>query len=108
MQGSVLNQFASGFNSNILLDSKYIWFLVSGDKPSSITRDRDLNLIKLNINTGKVKQSIKLNYPYLIHREYKYIIGTQLKIKHNKGIIQIKFSEESSEISTKRIELIKI
>ena len=105
INGNVLNQFAGSYNSKIILDDKYLWFLVSGEEPFNFNTDRDLNLIKLNFKTGKTKQSIKLNYPHLLNCSYNYILGASLSIKHNKGILQIKYSDNSKETQSKRVEL---
>ena len=51
--GNILNQFNGSYKSQVLLDDKYIWFYVSGNKPYSYSHNLDLNMIKLNYMTGK-------------------------------------------------------
>jgi len=108
LQGKVLNHFTSSYHSIYLLDDKYLWFLKSGAKPYILSSDRDLDLVKLNIDTGNVKQTIKLNYQELLNCSYSHIIVAALSVKHNKGVLKIKYSDKSKDIYTKRIELAKI
>ena len=103
--GKVINRFTGGYNSRLLLDEKHLWMLVSGKNYHNPKIDRDLDLIKLNIKTGQVKQTIKINYPHLLNCSYSYIVTVQLSVKHNKGILQIKYSDGLKEIQTKRTEL---
>jgi hypothetical protein len=54
LYGKILNQFAGRYHSKFILDDKYIWFYVSGEKPHSYTSNLDLKMMKLNYNTGIV------------------------------------------------------
>ena len=108
IDGKILNQFNSNYHSKFLLDDKYLWFLKSGAKRYDLISDRDLDLVKLNTKTGQVKQIIKLNYQALLNCSYSYVIAVSLSVKHNKGVLQIKYSDESKDTRSKRIELTKI
>jgi hypothetical protein len=108
LQGEILNQFTSRYYSKFLLDDKYLWFLKSGARRFDFKSDRDIDLIKLNINTAKVKQTIKLNYPHLLNGSYSHILGVELTTRHNNGELLIKYSDKTKGLCTKRIELTKI
>ncbi len=108
LQGQVLNQFTSSYYSKFLLNEKYLWFLKSGEKRFDFTSDRDLDLVKLNIKTAQVKQKIKLNYPHLLNCPYSNIMRIELAVKHNDGILLIKYSDNTRDIKTKRIVLTNI
>lgn len=108
LQGKVLNQFSSNYHSTLLLDDKYLWFLKSGKTRYDFTSDRDLDLVKLNINTGQVKQTIKLNYPQLLNCAYSFVLGITLTVKKNTGLLKIEFKDELKYNSVKHIPITKL
>lgn len=108
LQGTVLQKFSSRYNSKIIGDDKYLWFLQSGDKPFRFGNDRDLNLIKLNHKTGKIKQTSKLNYPQLLNCSYHYVISVDITEKHNRFNLLIKYSDSEKNTRSKRIDLLEI
>jgi len=105
LQGKVLNKFSSRYYSDYILDDKYLWFLKSGEKPFTFTSNRDLDLVKLNTSTGKVKQTMKLNYEELLNQSISYVFDIKLKIKHGIGILQINYRDKLKNSFTKRIPL---
>lgn len=108
LQGKVLNQFSSRYNSKLICDDKYIWLIKSGDKPFKIGSDRDLDLVKTNHKTGKIKQTIKLNYPHLLKCDYNYVIDVEFTKKHNSINLLIKYSNDEKVIKSKRLALTEI
>lgn len=108
LQGKILNKFSGDYHSNFLLDGKYLWFLKSGKKRFELASDRDLDLVKLNINTGKVKQIIKLNYPRLLNCDYSFVIGIELVEKRNAGLLKIKYKDDLNYATVKHIPIDKV
>ena len=95
----------SGFYSDFLLDDKYIWFLKSNEKRFNFSSDPDLDLIKLNTKTGKLKQTIKLNYSQLLACKYTYIFGVKLIKKKILALLIIEYLDKLKQKIKKNILL---
>jgi hypothetical protein len=106
LQGNVLKKFSSNYNSKILFDDNYTYFLQSGTKPFNRDSDPDLNFIKLNHKTGEIKHTVQLNYSALLKCPYKYIIAVNFTEKHNRFYLLIKYSDIENDIRSKRIDLL--
>ncbi len=105
VSGNVLNEFSSRDNIDFIIDNTNLWFLKTGNKRFSFTSDTDLDLIKLNIKTGEVRNSINLDYQKILNCPYKIVIGAKLSKKRNNMMLKIQYKDKSNNSQSKHIPL---
>ncbi len=103
--GNVLNTFSGGIDSNFILDNRTVWFLKSGKKHYSIGSIRDVDLIQLNIVTGKVEKTLNLNDAQLFEISYTELHWYDLIERKGDCFLQIKQADNLNKIFVKRIAL---